>query len=81
MLEWYELAFDKRSGLMVEQNRVSSARKSAVVVCLFLAVAAINLPRVPQLNEFTVAGWALAGVLLIASLAIAIGNYRSSSRT
>jgi hypothetical protein len=58
---------------MVKQNRVSSARKSAVVVCLFLAIAAINLPRVPQLNEFTVAGWVIAGVLLIASLVLAIG--------
>lgn len=65
---------------MVKQNRGSSARKSAVVVCLFLAIAAINLPRVPQLNEFTVAGWVIAGVLLIASLVLAIGNYRSYSR-
>lgn len=65
---------------MVEQNRVSSSRKSAVVVCLFLAVAAINLPRVPELNEFTVVGWVAAGVLLIASLVIAIGNYRNYSR-
>ncbi|GAA2955723.1 hypothetical protein ACFO7V_11750 [Glutamicibacter bergerei] len=66
---------------MGERNRVSSTGESAVVVCLFLAVAVINLPRVPQLNEFTVAGWVIAGVLLIASLVLAIGNYRSYSRT
>lgn len=65
---------------MVEQSRVPSIRKSAVVVCLFLAVAAINLPRVPQLHEFTAVGWVVAGALLIASAVIAIGNYRDYSR-
>lgn len=73
-------SFRGTSGLMVKQRTMSSARKSALVVSFFLAVAAISQPRVPQVNEFTAAGWAIAGVLLTASLAIVSGNYRRYSK-
>lgn len=62
--------------MTTNQNKSSTARKSAVVVFLFLAVAAINLPRVPQLIDYTVLGWAVGGALLLAALVLAISNYR-----
>ncbi|MFJ2619762.1 hypothetical protein [Glutamicibacter sp. NPDC087344] len=59
-----------------QPSNSSAARKSAVVVLLFLAVAAINLPRVPQLTDYAVVGWAVGGVLLLAALILAFTNYR-----
>ncbi|WP_404286042.1 hypothetical protein [Glutamicibacter arilaitensis] len=47
---------------------------------LFLAVAAINLPRVPQLVDYTVVGWAVGGALLIGALVLAISNYRIDTK-
>ena len=50
------------------------------MVLLFLAVAAINLPRVPQLTDYAVVGWAVGGVLLLAALILAFTYYRHQSK-
>lgn len=64
-----------------QSSNSSAARKSAVVVLLFLAVAAISLPRVPQLTDYAVVGWAIGGVLLLAALIMAFTNYRHQSQS
>ncbi|MGP9783811.1 hypothetical protein ACT3UQ_15280 [Glutamicibacter sp. AOP12-B1-11] len=50
------------------------------MVFLFLAVSAINLPRVPQLVDYTVGGWAVGGALLLTALVLAISSYRAHTK-
>lgn len=61
-------------------NGPSAARKGTVVALLFLAVAAINLPRVPRLADYSTVGWAVGGVFLMAALVLAIANFRIQSK-
>lgn len=63
-----------------QPSNSSAARKSIVVVFLFLAIAAINLSRVPQLADYAVVGWAVCGVLLLVALVLAFTNYRNQSK-
>lgn len=67
--------------MRTNQNKLSTARKTAVVVFLFFVVAAINLPRVPQFVGFTVVGWAAGGALLLTALVLAFSNYRTHTKT
>jgi len=63
-----------------QPSHSSAARKSTVVVLLFLAVAAFNLSIVPQLTDYAVVGWAVGGVLLLAALILAFTYYRHQSK-
>ena len=63
-----------------QPSNSSAARKSTVVVLLFLAVAAFNLSIVPQLTDYAVVGWAVGGVLLLAALILAFTYYLHQSK-
>ncbi|MCW4466035.1 hypothetical protein OK351_11030 [Glutamicibacter sp. MNS18] len=45
-----------------------------------LAVAAINMPRVPQLVDYTMVGWVVGETLLLAALVLAFTNHRTQPR-
>ncbi|MBP2398385.1 hypothetical protein JOF39_001466 [Glutamicibacter protophormiae] len=52
-----------------------------MLVPLLLAVAAINLSRIPGLAGYPGVGWAVSGVLLFATLILAFTKYRHQLNT
>lgn len=62
------------------RGKATSARRGAVAALLFLAVAAINAPRIPRFADYAAAGWLLGGALLLTALGLAISNYRGQVR-